>query len=546
MITPGTEIDTTRAKYNTCYKAMQMAGLESAPKETNPPLIWIDGILSVSDAENLLPYQRVNKIPCMDFLCYKSTLFDELNQMRKAFPSYFEFYPHTYLLPDNIPEFQREHSLICSRTATAPVWVVKPRNGCCGKGIHFIQSIQEAEAINYPSVAQLLVNPFTLNNMKFDFRFFLLIASLEPFSAFIYEEGIARFCTEKYVAPSKSTMDLPYSQLTNTAINKHSGQDPQDFTKPASGVLKQVIAQKPSAANIWEEIKTVALLTLAGIFPSIVATLPKNGGTAIRTKLTDINNNSPSITIPVAPPGWLKPTKKYPFLGARKLAKKTYKKKKKLNKKSKGKRCLSELDDHHILIEPVDPQEFNQSEEKDETSEEGSSSALQKDEPVNPKERVLNDAQHYSHILGIDIILDSKGHPKVLELNDRPSLMVTASFEQELKEKMLSESFLHISLDGGFFGNNPKSRWQQIYPLSSKSELAAPVNAMLQHSSSLKYTKRMGVNSPSTQRMMVAGIKPEIHNNKRAKYIIQPTMPLPPPTSLITLPPMKDENEDVM
>lgn len=556
MITPGTEIDATRAKYSTCHRAIRKAGLVVVPKESNPPLVWVDGILSILEAENLLPYQRVNKIPCLDFLCYKSTLFEELNLMRKDFPSYFEFYPHTYLLPDSFPEFQREHSFICSRTATAPVWVIKPRSGCCGKGIHFIQSIQEAETINYPSVAQLLVNPLTIDGMKFDFRFFLLIASLDPFSAFIYEEGIARFCTEKYIPPSKSNLDHPYAQLTNTAINKHSGQNPESFTQPASTVIQKIIAQKPSTANLWDEIKTVSLLTLAGIFPSIVATLPMNGGNAIRSKLIDVNN-CPQITVPSAPPVWLNPQKNFPFLGAQRHSKKGYRKKKnaklsKVTKKGKGKKQQEDQKPSGNLIKPMEPEEMNRSTEKEDPSESEQSESSPSSTPTasnrspNPKERVLNDAQHYSHIIGIDIIIDSKGHPKVLELNDRPSLMVTAHFEQELKENMLAESYTHISLDGGFFGNNEKSRWQQLYPLSPKSELAAPVRAMLMHNSNLKYTGRIGVNSPGIQRMVGAGIKPEIHSIKRNKFIIQPPSNAQPSTVTLNLPPMRDEIDDAM
>lgn len=281
-----------------------------------------------------------------------------------------------------------------------------------------------------------------------------------------------------------------------------------------------------------------------------------NGGAAIRAKLID-STNCPQITVPSAPPGWLNPQKNFPFLGAQRHSKKSYRKKKntkisKIAKKAKGKKHLEEMKTtEHNLFEPMDPEEMNQSTEKEEPSESSNSSShsstpLKSNHPPNPEDRVLNDAQHYSHIIGIDVIIDSKGHPKVLELNDRPSLMVTAKFEQELKECMLAESYTHISLDGGFFGNNDKSRWQQIYPLSPKSELAAPVHAMLLHNSSLKYTGRVGVNSPGIQRMMVAGIKPEVHSIKRNKFIVQPSSNMQPSTINLNLPPMREENDDAM
>jgi hypothetical protein len=519
MIVQGTEIDASRARCRTSENAIRQAGLSPIRPEDNPPLVWIDGILTNSEAAALLDYQRVNKIPCMDFLCYKSTLFSELNAIRAHFPRLFEFYPHTYLLPDELPEFQREHTFICGRTATSPVWVIKPKSGCCGRGIHFIQSVQEAEAVASLSVAQLLVNPCLLNERKFDFRFFLLISSLEPFAAFIYREGIARFCTQSYIVPTKANLDHPFSHLTNTAINKMSDADPDEFTRPASEVLREVIARYAQAANVWEKICEVSVLTLAGLFPSILACLPANGGAVLQSKLID--QNAPKITIPRAERTlmYLKTGRDYPFIGAVQRKKPVKKKKKGTGKKAKkGVKRAAEPDVEATEPVPEAPDE------------------PEPPEQPNPKERVLTQAQKYFHIVGIDIILDAKCQPKVLELNDRPSLQVTAPFEEGLKEGLIAESFLHLSLDGSSFGNHPNSNWQQILPVSPSSELAAPIRAMMQHKSDLKYHKKTGLNSVAAQRMMEAGVKSDLHDYYRTKFVSS--------VHSSALPPMKDELTD--
>jgi hypothetical protein len=85
MIPHGTEVDGSRARYPTSEQALRKAGLVFAAHDDNPPLIWIDGVLTNSEASSLLDYQRVNKIPCMDFLCFKSTLFSELNSCAPFF-----------------------------------------------------------------------------------------------------------------------------------------------------------------------------------------------------------------------------------------------------------------------------------------------------------------------------------------------------------------------------------------------------------------------------------------------------------------------------
>ncbi|KAH0794106.1 Tubulin-tyrosine ligase family protein [Histomonas meleagridis] len=474
MITKGTEIDATRAKYKTSIEALEQFGFVSVPKEQNPPLIWIDGIISIAEAEALLPYQRVNKIPCMDFLCFKSTMFSELNAIKSFFPTYFEFYPHTYCLPGELPELERDHIHICNQTAVAPTWVIKPRAGSCGKGIHFIQSTQEANNITTPSIAQLLVNPFLIDKKKFDFRFYVLISSLDPLAVFIYREGIARFCTQPYSPPSRSAGENPFSLLTNTAINKKCHDiKPEEFTRPASEVLRTVVSLKPQCSRVWDEICTATVLTIVGLYPSIIATLPLNGGAPLATKLLD--PNAPKLIVPRRPL-WDK-SSHYNFIGAQKKRASTKKRKKKIITTNTH---IPNFDNNESPKLPYDS--------------------------IPVKERVLTEAQHYFHILGIDIILDTEGHPMVLELNDRPSLQVTAPFELGLKESMIKEAFEHLRLDALTNGNNSNSNWQQILPVSENSQLYMPIKAMMQHQSGLKYYGRTSAKSPGTQRMVNAGI----------------------------------------
>jgi hypothetical protein len=427
------------------------------------------------------------------------------------FPRHFDFYPHTYVLPEEFPELSREHTFICGRTASNPIWVLKPKNGCCGRGVRFVQSLQDAESVTSADsyVAQLLVNPLLLQSKKFDFRFFLLISSLEPFSAFIYREGIARFCTQSYVTPTKLSLDRPFGLLTNTAINKMSEANPDEFTRPASEVLREVAACFPAAANVWDEICEVSLMTLVGIFPAILACLPHNGGAHVRSRL--LEGSWPAITIPRADRGlmYLRNRNEYPFLGA-------VHRKKVIKKKKKGKaKKMKKLAKRPPEVGSAEPE---------------AEAALEID-PVNPGERMLTQAQRYFQILGIDIILDSKGHPKLLELNDRPSLQITATFEKDLKEGMIAEAFTHLSLDGSSFGENEASRWQQILPVSPMSELANPIQAIMQQKSDLKWKKKTVRDSPVSQRMMEAGIKTETHEALRLRYFSPLRNLLPPMTN---------------
>jgi len=53
-------------------------------------------------------------------------------------------------------------------------------------------------------VQEYINRPILINGLKFDFRIYILVQSLNPFVAFIAKENLARFCVEKYKVPRTS------------------------------------------------------------------------------------------------------------------------------------------------------------------------------------------------------------------------------------------------------------------------------------------------------------------------------------------------------
>uniref|UniRef100_A0A8D0E965 Tubulin tyrosine ligase like 13 n=1 Tax=Salvator merianae TaxID=96440 RepID=A0A8D0E965_SALMN len=64
--------------------------------------------------------------------------------------------------------------------------------------------------------------PFLIDGFKFDMRIYVLVTSCDPLKIFLYEEGLARFATMRYIEPSSSNLDDICMHLTNYAINKHN------------------------------------------------------------------------------------------------------------------------------------------------------------------------------------------------------------------------------------------------------------------------------------------------------------------------------------
>ena len=64
-------------------------------------------------------------------------------------------------------------------------------------------------------------NPLLIGGKKFDLRLYCLLTSFKPMKAWVYKEGFARFCNEKYSAEI-SDLDNMTIHLTNVAIQKQS------------------------------------------------------------------------------------------------------------------------------------------------------------------------------------------------------------------------------------------------------------------------------------------------------------------------------------
>jgi len=69
-----------------------------------------------------------------------------------------------------------------------------------------------------------LARPLLLDGYKFDLRLYVLVTSLDPLVAFLYDDGLVRVCTETYQSPAEANLANLQMHLTNYAVNKTSGK----------------------------------------------------------------------------------------------------------------------------------------------------------------------------------------------------------------------------------------------------------------------------------------------------------------------------------
>ncbi|KAF7705314.1 tubulin polyglutamylase ttll6 isoform X3 [Silurus meridionalis] len=206
-------------------------------------------------------YQKINHFPGMSEICRKDFLARNLNRMLKLFPKDYNIFPRTWCLPADYSDFQAY-----TRTKKSKTYICKPESGCQGRGIYLTKSSKDIRPGEHMICQVYISKPLIIDGFKFDLRIYVLVTSCEPLRIFVYNEGLARFCTNQYSEPTSNTMDDFYMHLTNYAINKHSEYFVHDDDRGSKRKLSVFNTYLESmgydAKKVWENIDDVIIKTL--------------------------------------------------------------------------------------------------------------------------------------------------------------------------------------------------------------------------------------------------------------------------------------------
>ncbi|KAI7813354.1 tubulin polyglutamylase TTLL11 isoform X2 [Triplophysa rosa] len=236
--------------------------------------------VSFHDNENIVSGQ-VNKFPGMIEMLRKINLSRAVRTMQELFPEEYNFYPRSWILPEEYQLFSTQVRLLKDNDSTLkPTFIVKPDNGSQGDGIYLIRDPADLRVISGSQVKQAVVQeyiqkPLLIDKLKFDIRLYVLVRSLEPLEIYIAKEGLTRFCTEPYQEPSQKNLSHVFMHLTNYSLNVHSGNFVHSDScntgskRTFSSVLYRLGSKGVDIKKVWSDIIALVIKTVIALVPEL-------------------------------------------------------------------------------------------------------------------------------------------------------------------------------------------------------------------------------------------------------------------------------------
>ncbi|KAM8871409.1 tubulin polyglutamylase TTLL11 [Synchiropus picturatus] len=236
--------------------------------------------VSFHDNENIVSGQ-VNKFPGMLEMSRKINLSRAVRTMQELFPEEYDFYPRSWILPEEYQQFSTQIRLLKENDASVnPTFIVKPDGGSQGDGIYLIRDPADLKLVAGSQAKQFVVQeyiqkPLLIDKLKFDIRLYVLLKSLEPLEIYIAKEGLTRFCTEPYQEPSQKNLSHVFMHLTNYSLNVHSGNfvhsdcESTGSKRTLSSVLYRLAAKGVDIKKVWSDIIALVIKTVIAVVPEL-------------------------------------------------------------------------------------------------------------------------------------------------------------------------------------------------------------------------------------------------------------------------------------
>jgi len=225
------------------------SGLVHTNHPTRWNVLWTKRV-TLQEWASANEYQKINHFPGTRGIARKDNLAKNINRLKRQHgDEHFSFLPNSYILPQEMGSFENDLK------RNGGTWILKPAASSCGKGIRLVNSLPVnlgPKAKEYDGkepkpgatwvMQRYIADPMLIDGYKFDLRLYVLVTGFDPLRIYMFNEGLVRFATERYVN-DPGNLENQYMHLTNYSLNKHS----TSYVSPAAAAKAAAAAQQAKA-----------------------------------------------------------------------------------------------------------------------------------------------------------------------------------------------------------------------------------------------------------------------------------------------------------
>ncbi|KMY95161.1 tubulin polyglutamylase ttll6 [Drosophila simulans] len=256
-------------RFQLVAKVTRNMGFQHVPEHRLWNIQWSDSTPHHDLLRNMKRFQQINHFPGMVEICRKDLLSRNLNRMLKMFPGDYRIFPKTWLMPTDaydVAIYANKHK----RT-----FILKPYSAGQGRGIWITTDLRTVGKREKLICQTYIERPLLIDGYKFDLRVYTLVTSVDPLRIFVYNEGLARFATQKYVPPTTGNSHNVFMHLTNYCLNRRNsqymvGNGPEAGSKrKLSAFNKWLVDHNYDVAEFWASVDDAIIKTLISAWPTL-------------------------------------------------------------------------------------------------------------------------------------------------------------------------------------------------------------------------------------------------------------------------------------
>ena len=245
----GNKVFVNRAISGLTQKVFHHAGWHQTSNIKEAKMIW-GRQLDDFDFSHINKHTKINHFFHAFLIGRKDEFHKRMLEYHEKNKKQIDGYPISFLLPQEKEELMKiYHSF--------PYWISKPAAASSGKGIKLFPSTIDPPITR--GIVQQYIDPYLINNKKFDFRLYFMVTSISPMKIYMFNDGLVRFCTEDY---DVSNLYDVFSHLTNYSVNKSSltyTQKKDENIANTKWSLKFFIETMKNQIDIGELLKNIEI-----------------------------------------------------------------------------------------------------------------------------------------------------------------------------------------------------------------------------------------------------------------------------------------------